>query len=471
MAHSGKKAKSLQERFRYELLLLTGAEASGGLVVACSGGADSTCLLHLCLGAGAELGWPLFVAHLDHGLRGEAAARDCQAVQALAARLGLPFYREKIDCASLARRESMSLEEAARQARYSFLETIRRQTGADFILTGHQADDQAEAVLLNLLRGAGPKGLAGIPGKRGFILRPLLGFNREEILEYLNGLGAVWVEDQSNQEPVFTRNRIRLELLPRLAREYNPAVKKVLARTASILREEEEFWEQLLQGARVKAGWEMEQDRVLMNRSALSALAPALVRRLVRSAVEALRGHTLALTLEHVDQVIELNNGPGRGEISLPGGLKAWIDDDKLCLGHPRAPTDVDFTYDLACPGETRAPEVQATVTAEILDYDQGVDPSRYLGRRAALDLDLVRPPLTIRPPRPGDRFQPLGLTGTKKLSDLFIDEKVPAKQRSRTLLVLDELGIIWVAGHRPADRVRLTTGTKQMLVLTVKSD
>ena len=471
MSHSGKKVKDMEERFRERLLRLAGEGAAGGLVVACSGGADSTCLLHLTRAAVSDPGWPLFVAHLDHGLRGEAATRDRRAAQAAATELGLPFYWQKVDCGALARKESMSLEEAARQARYLFLEKVRAQTGATFILTGHTADDQAEAVLLSLVRGAGPKGLAGIPGKRGAILRPLLEFRREEVLEYLEHRSLTWVEDQSNQDTSFTRNRIRLDLLPRLEQEYNSAIREILVRTADIFREEENFWEDLLRQARTEVDWIADQDRVQVNCSKLSATARALARRLIRGAVEEIRGHYQALTLEHVDRVIELSNGPGRGEISLPGGLKAWVENGRLCLGHPRRPAKTVFEYQLTLPGETRISEIKATIKADLLDSFHGVDPSTYSGTRAVLDPDLVQPPLTIRCPSPGDRFQPLGLSGTKKLSDFFIDEKVPARQRSRTPLVLDRQGIIWVAGHRPAHRVRLTAGTGRVLVLSIRWD
>jgi tRNA(Ile)-lysidine synthase len=470
LSESGKKIKALEDRFREELLRLTGDRAAGGLVVACSGGADSTCLLHLSRAAMSDRGCPLSVAHLDHGLRGEEAVRDRWAVQALAAELGLPMYWEKTDCGALARKYSMSLEEAARKARYSFLEKILNQTGAAFVLTGHTADDQAEGVLLNLLRGAGPKGLAGIPRQRGAILRPLLDFRHQELLEYLETRGLTWVEDQSNQNPSFTRNRIRLDLLPRLERDYNLEIKRILVRTAGIFREEEEFWQDLLQGVKVEAGWQADQGQILMNRLGLSNIAPALGRRLIRAAVEETRGQTLALTLEHVDKVLAVNKGPGGGEVSLPGGLKAWVDAQRLHLGYPRKRVATFSEYGLDCPGETRIPELKATVTATLLDSVDGIDPRGYVGLRTVLDFDSVQPPLTIRGPRPGDRFQPLGLVGTKKLSDIFIDAKVPARQRPGTPLVLDELGIIWVAGYRPAHRARVTTGTGKALVLSFRT-
>ncbi|MEW5725949.1 MAG: tRNA lysidine(34) synthetase TilS, partial [Thermodesulfobacteriota bacterium] len=270
----------MEKNFRAAFLSLAGEERS--LVAAFSGGPDSTALLHLCLRLAGDLGLNLFAAHLDHGLRGELGERDRRAAEAEATRAGIPFFWEKADCRALAAERSLSLEEAGRRARYDFLERARVQTGAGLIATGHTADDQAETVLFNLLRGAGPRGLAGIPRRRGRVIRPLLGFWRRDLLAYLKGRGLGYVEDETNRDLDFTRNRLRRHLLPLLERDYNPAVKAALVRTAEVLREEEKVWEDWTARARAQVDWRSEEGRIGLDRAGLAGLSRALARRLVR---------------------------------------------------------------------------------------------------------------------------------------------------------------------------------------------
>ncbi|MFH1092505.1 MAG: tRNA lysidine(34) synthetase TilS [Pseudomonadota bacterium] len=436
-------------------------------MAAFSGGPDSTALLYLCRGLKDEIS-RIYAAHLDHGLRGPRGHQDLAAAQTEAEKLGLPFYSEFADCRHLAKETSRSIEEAAREARYAFLERVRVKTGADFIVTGHTADDNAEAVLINLLRGAGPQGLAGIPPRRQAVIRPLLGFWRRDLTDYLTRRGLSWVEDETNQDLDFTRNRVRHDLIPRLERDYNPAVKQALVRTAQVIRDEERVWAGVMSQARTRTGFEFEERRVRIRLSGLPVLDRAVARRLIREAAVEVQGSTRALSWDHVELVLDWAASEKGGGLDLPGDLRVWKEEGLLILGPAPANKKIEFEYRLGVPGEVYISELNLRLKTEVVRQTEKIDPRALGPAQAALDLEQVSLPLTVRSPRAGDRFQPLGLEGTKKLSDFFIDARVPAGVRAKVPLVWDSLGIVWVGGMRPAERVRVGRRTQAVLLISL---
>ncbi|MBW2091307.1 MAG: tRNA lysidine(34) synthetase TilS [Deltaproteobacteria bacterium] len=462
--------QTFEARFRKIFLTLTRPHPGHGSIVSFSGGADSTALLSLCQAISGELEMKLTAAHLDHGLRGLESQRDREASEATALRLGVPFVWAKADCQALARAESLSLEEAARKARYRFLERVRREKNADYIVTGHTADDNAEVLLLNLMRGAGPQGLAGIPPIRdGHIIRPLLTFWKSELLAYIKARGLGWVEDSSNKNLNFTRNRVRHDLIPKMAQDYNPAIKAALSRTAQLIREEESAWELVLTDLKPEVGWLEKEETVRIHASKLAALNRAVGRRLVRAAFKTLTGQTRALTKDHIEHILDLASSSHRRGLDLPGGFRAWFEENYLFIGPPPDESVSLFEYSLTPPGRVQMREIGLELLAEICDRPQDIDPRNLGPSRAILDLNKLSLPLIVRTSRPGDRFQPLGMKGTKKLHDIFIDGKVEARQRPKIPVVLDQRGIVWVGGFRISDRVRLSAETRQAVLLSLK--
>lgn len=338
-------AGRLPDRFRRQLAALSPDWAERRFLAACSGGLDSTALIHL-----AALALPpdrLAAAHLNHGLRGPAADDDQRLAAETAAALGLDFITEKRDVAALARRRRKGLEEAARRARYDFLQKAAEDFGADFVITAHQADDQAETMLLNLIKGAGPGGLAGIhprrplarekePGGRTVeLLRPLLSFTRAELRAWLVEGGLTWAEDLTNDDPRHRRNLIRRDLLPRLA-QINPRLVPALARTAEVMRGEEDFWRLHLAKLWPQVVLAEETAALTLSRRALAALTPAERRRLI---YEAMLRIWLArpnppepLTFASVETALSLLDAPRPGGLDLPGGLRAEAGADQLRL-------------------------------------------------------------------------------------------------------------------------------------------
>lgn len=456
---------NLTSRFYADLGKLWSGRPRELLVAACSGGPDSTALLDLLARARDVYGYTLAAACLDHGLRGEEGAEDARAVKSFCDRLGAAFYTDTVDCRDLAERKTLSLEDACRRARYDFLDRIRTETGAVAVATGHTADDNAETVLMNLLRGAGSRGLSGIPSRRDWVIRPLLGFWREELMAYLSARGLPFQEDKTNLDDSFFRNRVRRRLIPFLERDYNPNIKRGLVQAADIFDKEEDVWKEIQAEAQQASDWQSGDGRISMALDGFRSLKPALQRRLVREGLAGPKKYLRGVSFDNVESVLD-TAARDAGAVDLPDNRRAWISAGRLYLGldfqdAPQVETP------LPAPGLARLPELDVEIVAEALD-ENWPSPESTGPDRAILDLDKLSPPFLVRNTRPGDRFRPLGLAGTKKLSDFFIDLKVPRHHRSYVPLVVDRGEVVWVAGYRPSERARVDSGTKRVVILTV---
>ena len=437
-----------------------------GVVVAASGGVDSMVLLHVLARLDPSLRLRLHAAHLNHGLRGAEAERDAAAVAAWAGALGLPLTVER---AGPLDRRGGSLQRAARAARYRFLEAVAERVGAERIALGHNQDDAAETVLLNLLRGAGLRGLAGIPPARGKIVRPLLDVPREAILAYARAHGVPWVEDSSNREISYRRNRVRAELIPRLAKEYNPQVRDVLARTASILRAEDAFLETLAQERLGGLSRPASAGGTALDGGALAALPAVLRGRVLRAAMRDLPGAPVPTAGHLAALEAWAAEGPRAGRCDFLRRVAAWWEGDRLVLA-PKAVAPPLDPVPLPLGVATRVAPFGMTFLAERVE-GVGGDPAPPAPGEAWLDAGAATGGLVVRGWRAGDRFQPLGLGGTKKLQDFFVDAKVPRQARGRVPLVVSGDHILWVVGHRIDERARVTAATRERIRITARTD
>lgn len=441
------------------------------LLVAVSGGPDSVCLLHLLHGLSPELGIQLHAAHLDHGLRGGESEADAEYVAELAAGLGIPVTVDRRDVPAYRAANKLSLEEAAREVRYAFLAETAVAAGAKRVAAGHTADDHIETVLMHLVRGSGTRGLRGLqpvsvlPSVRDglTVVRPLLTVSREETVAYCTRHRLEPRTDSSNLSLSPLRNRIRRQLLP-LLREYNPAVGRVLLRTARIAAEDIAFIE-----AAVGAVWDgavsVEKDAVILDKKKFLALPPALQRNLLRTAVERLAGNIRDIEMRHIDIIMGALDRPAGRRLDLPSGLVFSIDYDRYAVSRGGAEScpwpELDGEVALNVPGETVMPGWR--VKAGVASPEEAGEGGPY---RACLDLDRTGERLTVRSRRPGDRFQPLGMEGEKKLGEFMIDARIPRAWRKRVPLVCSPEHIVWVAGWRPDGRVRVTENTRRVLCL-----
>ncbi len=455
------------------------------IVVAVSGGPDSLCLLHVLRVLQRDHGGHLHLAHLDHGFRGPAAAAEAARVAALAEEWGLPATVEAEDVPTLMEREHLSAEEAARRARYRFLARVALQAGAVAVALGHTADDQAETVLMHLLRGAG---LAGLRGMRvlarpapwmveGLVLaqplrlvRPLLHITRQETVAYCAACGLTPAEDAWNQDPRFLRVRLRQEVFP-LLETINPRFREALLRLSQLAAWQEDDLQEMLE-----ACWpalvEERRGALLLNLERWEHLSWTLRLLALRRAVEEVLGHTEGLGWEAVVAAGHLDGAIVGSEVSLVEDVAARREYRALAIGRrnvlerlgPEWPDLGAGRASLRLPGRTMLPGGHAVV-AEF--YPREEDRWAAAGRLEAwVDADRVGGKLWLRHRRPGDRFQPLGMDGRKKLQDFFVDEKVPRSERERVPLILSPRGIVWVVGYRPDERFRVSGETNRVLYL-----
>ncbi len=443
------------------------------VLVAVSGGPDSTALLHILWRLRGELDLELRIFHLDHMLRGEESYQDACHVQKMARSLGIPAVIKRFDVQAHRAQQGGSIQVAAREVRYDLLGQAAQKGDCQKVALGHNLDDQVETVLMRLIQGTGLQGLAGIPPVRPLgearIIRPLLEVTREEILAYCREQGLEVRYDPSNKSPVYLRNKIRLQLLP-LLEGYNPNFKGQVAANAHLWREENEYLEMQAKGLynrmarRVPGGVSLSLKR-------LKDIPPVLLRRLLRRAIGVVKGGSRDIKQIHLFRAQALvEEGQVGNRLSLPGGLEMKRTYEEVIIQEegPGRVTPTSFCCPLPVPGVVTLATgmvLRARVIARRDFYPQP-SPSRW---RAFFDYDLLSPPLTVRTRRPGDRFYPKGLGGSKKLKDFFIDEKVPRAQRDEIPLISsgDDI-IIWVVGWRQDGRFTIKGTTKQVLEIEV---
>jgi tRNA(Ile)-lysidine synthase len=451
------------------------------VLVGVSGGADSLALMH---GLDA-LGFNLRIAHIDHALRPESA-QDADYVQHLAESRGLPFVRERFDIQKIAETAGQSLEEAARHVRYQFLFQQARDHGVQAVAVGHHADDQVETVLMHFLRGSALSGLSGMSYRRVMpiwdpeipLVRPLLGIWRDEIEVYLAEVGLEPRVDLSNKDSSYFRNRIRHKLIPEL-QTYNPQIREVLWRMTIVLHEEDRFLVSLAEDAWVACLFLHDQERIELNHTAFLRLSKAIQRRVLRKAISLLRPDLRDVGFDAIERALAFAEKPSRSKkIDLVARLNMMVIDDLLIvktwaadLPDWRKPLlvskDHQATLGVEMPVELRHGwQVSVSLINQVPD-----DIFRIIREsdkhQAWLDYDRLALPLTVRGRNPGDYWQPLGMEAhTQKLQDFFINEKVPEHLRDFWPLVCSGEDIVWVAGLRPSEAVKITPDTRNILHL-----
>jgi tRNA(Ile)-lysidine synthase len=432
------------------------------MMVAVSGGPDSMALLAVLYQLRSVYNVTLVVAHINHQLRGEESTRDAVFVEHQAARLGLPFSLRSVDVKGLQRTAGLSPQHAARQLRYACLAALQRALGATHIALGHTADDQAETLLMRLLRGSSPAGFAGMPPVRLPCVRPLLAVSRDAIMAYLRAEGIPWVEDSSNSHPVYLRNRVRLHLLPQL-RQYNPQIASRLNELADICRAEQYLLaQQTAQVAAQVVCWQPGK-RVLMRCHPYSTAPLAVQRRLLRDVVDTLLPAAANASFRHIESLRRLMVHGAVGErCPLPGHWMAERHRDTTLLWHTQQlPADAPVRT-LPVPGYVDIPELELRLSADIRRHSSLTATTAG----ACIDLAPLQLPLTVRFRRPGDRFYPLGAPGRRKLKAFLIDRKVPKAERDAVPLVISGSDIVWVTGYSIAEPYKVQPETRDIVRL-----
>lgn len=403
------------------------------VLVAFSGGADSVCLLYCLKSLEDKIGFKTFAAHLNHGLRGKDADRDEEFSKAFCEKIGVECKTSKCDVKEYAKTHNMSEELAGREMRYSLFFNLMKEKNIEKLAVGHHLDDQAETVLMHLIRGSGIDGLSGIKYKRENIIRPLLDVTKQEILDFCKEENLDFCTDLTNFETDYNRNRIRLDLIPKM-REFNPSISKTLANTSKILADEADFLEEFAEEAK----------RIVNNNSCkisdLLSLHPAIRRRVVRKMIEALKNTKKDISSDYTEKVLSLAEESHTGKsVNLGGGIIARVQYDRLVI--EKDEQKKSFSYNILQDKNFKIPENGVNIKIEKTQNGDFIFPEKAV--------------FLVRTRENGDRIYPLGMDGSKKLKDFFIDEKVSRPEREKAVLVLcnNEIALVFYDNKTFFDR------------------
>lgn len=431
------------------------------VVLGVSGGADSIAMLYT-LNELIDYGLELIVAHLNHGIRGDEASRDANFVKETAKSLGLTYAYGEVDTLKYKDEHGLSVEDAARTLRYKFFDQVIGKHYATKLATAHTLDDQAETVLMRLIRGSGSKGLSGIPPVSNQIIRPLIDTSRSEIEEYLKSKGIKWVEDSTNKSDEFLRNKIRHELIVQLE-QYNPQIKETLSRTSDILRSEEEFIssEALKYFENV---FSLNGSELVGDLKNYRSIAKPLRFSLLRAAIEKINLSLKNISSVHIVSADDfLLSEAASGEIEFPDetviikGYDTFLATKKSELEH-------EFSYLIQSEGKWGFPELEVEVSILNSDtLDENDESVAYFDSKA------VELPIEVRNFKPGDRFCPLGMVDSKKLQDYFTDIKLPKFLRSRVPIFITKGEIMWLGGIRVDNRFKVINRETEVLKMKLK--
>ncbi len=426
------------------------------LLLAVSGGVDSIVLLDLMARLGDHFALKFQVLHLDHQIRAESRA-DAEFVADFCAERNIPCLVKTVDVPAVAKDRRLSLETAGREARREALKCWAEVHGCARIVLAHHRDDQAETFLQRLLRGSGKSGLQGMTTLDGLWWRPLLGFSRQQILEYAAQRKLDWVEDVSNADTSFLRNRIRHRLLPDLC-EYNPQIAQRLTSLSRQFQIEEDFWQQ-----QIAFVWPRlllsDNDGLRLDRQQFIGCHPALQMRLLREGLRLVRGNLKTIESVHLDALIELTlSGRSQAELDLPDCWAARRYDQLWLRKIPPRAEGFELLLEM---GEPLILPDGRILLAELQSHAGDENCSRVVFDAACLQF-----PLRVRSPQAGDRFRPSGMTGQRKIKDFLIDLKFEKEQRRSLPLLLNQEQILWLVGLRRSALAPVIDGCRETLVV-----
>jgi len=437
------------------------------LGAAVSGGPDSVLLLHFLKDSAAELGITLSVVHFNHHLRGAESDADEQFVRNLADTLGAACISGGAEVARVAREKKRNLEATARELRYRFFFSLVDQGRLDKVVTAHTANDQAETVLLRLLRGAGTRGLSGIyPLLEGKVARPFLDLTRAEIMNEIERRRLEYRVDSTNLDPRLRRNKVRQELLPLLEREFNPAIIRLLKHHADLARDEEAFLEQ--QARERGRPWRLRdgaEEKISVR--ALEAFPPAIERRVLRQMLQSVSPSLKGVSSAHIEDLLRFSTSGQSGRIlALPCQMEARKEFDWLVLGPQSGPMRQEaYAYPVDPPGQVTVPSLGITFVLKIVEH---LGPAGEYNQMpvSAMDVEKLTGRLLLRNWRAGDQYRPSGSRKLRKLKELFGQRKIPRSQRKLWPVLECGEQVVWVRGFPPAATVAPNPASRAILVI-----
>lgn len=436
------------------------------IVVGLSGGPDSMCLLHVLMELREAWGLKIYAAHLNHQFRGKDADEDALYVKKICEQWGIEVFVQVFNVPAYAKEKGLSSEEAGREIRYKLFYEVAEKVGANKIAIAHNMNDNAETVLMNLFRGSGIEGLKGIEPKRGEIIRPLINVSRDEIEAYCRDKNLNPRIDKTNLEPIYGRNKIRLELIPYIEKHFNAYIMSTLQRLSDLVAIENDFLNDEAKKLLLKIAI-IGENSIEYCINKMNDVHPALLRRVIRMGIEKLTGSLKDIEYRNVEGVLELLNKSTGAAVILPQNIKAYISYDKLILKINTQSEPVKYYLELENDKDNIADFFDFTVRLTTVDASQIADmkKDKY---KVYIDKDKVKHKLVLRNRLDGDVFSPIGLKGSKKLKEYFIDEKIPKEERDKIPLIADGKEIVWVLGRRLSEKYKITSDTKEAIIINI---
>lgn len=444
------------------------------IVVGVSGGPDSVCLLHVLWRLKEEFNLRLVAVHINHMLRGAESYRDEDFVKNLCSMLEIELQSICVDIKKISKEKNMSLEEAGREERYRHFEMAADRVGAKRIAVAHNKNDQAETVLMNIIRGTGLDGLKGMDYIRGSIIRPLLDVERCEIEAYCRDNNLNPITDSSNLENIYARNKIRLNVIPFIDSLFDCNFVKSIDRMNRLIKDDINFIDDKIKKSYYNAVLRKENAEVELLLGKLKRMHVAVKRRVIRKAINEVKGNVKGIESIHIESVIDMaNNGRVGAKLDLPGiKIGKTYDSIRFYKNEKKADT-FEFVAGLSIPGLTEIGDNKHLIEASVItEYNAG----EFKGIRGSsltqfFDYDRLNEGINVRKRKEGDYFKPINSNGTKKLKEYFIDNKIPREMRDNIPLIARESEIIWIVGYKISDKFKVTENTKRVLRLAYKSN
>lgn len=454
---------NMQDKVRETINKHSMISANDSILLGLSGGADSVCLLITLNQLKHEYSHALHAVYIDHGLRPDETPNEIIFCQTLCKNLNIPLTIKTIYVLSYAKEQRSNKQEAARELRYKTFEETALEIGADKIALAHNADDQAETFFMRILRGAGQKGLSGIPAVRGKIIRPLIEVERREIEEFFDNNQQTYLTDSSNLKADYFRNWLRLAFMQEL-KKHNPNLINTISRISEIIREEDNYLEIIVTKTLMRLIHRKTDTKIELFLVPLESIDKVILRRILRRAIEAVKG-LRGIGFVHTEEIIELiKKGRPGDRIILPKGIRVIKGYSTLILTSEQ-PSKLG-AYNLNVSEELALKESGVTIKSSFAD---SAEISCDGKSRVIIDAERIKLPLIVRARKSGDLFYPFGFGKRKKLQDFFVDEKIPRDERDSIPIVLSGDDIIWIAGYRADERFKVTSETKKIIILEIK--
>lgn len=442
------------------------------VLVAFSGGPDSLSLLHVLNSLKDELNIQLAAAHVNHCLRGNEADSDEEFCRNFCDHLGIKIYVKKAKVYDIAKDKDISVEQAGRIVRYNFFEEIMKKENFNKIAVAHNANDQAETVLMRIMRGTGLDGLCGImPVRDNIYVRPLLNTRREEIEEYCRQNNLKPRIDKTNFEKIYTRNKIRLELIPYIKKNFNEDIVGALGRLANLAQKDTQYLENEA-NKKYNIYYNKKHNKVIISKEAFNENL-SIVERIMRKAIEELKGSKCNIENKHIYEILELQRNATGKMISLPDNIKVFNNygDIWITFEDSKAKDLLNLKYEIKLNSRNYIKDLGINIITKIVPFSKNIDVrdkryTKYFNYDNIQGKDII-----LRFKKNGDRMRPLGMEGTKKLKDIFIDLKIPKDERGKIPLICFNDDIAWIIGYKLSNDFKVRNNIKNVLEINVKED